>query len=99
MKVDQNNAIPVKQVVLKFVQRLKLQIILLVYAGNPQDLDTAITTVRNIEKGLVIANKSKQVYALEDQIAQLSKQVNTLARGDFKESQSSIHQKEVVSRK
>ena len=41
---------------------------LLVYVRNPQTLDTAITTAKNVEGGLVIANKSKQVYALENQI-------------------------------
>ena len=69
MKTDQNNATPVEQVVLKFVQGLKPQIMSLVYAGNPQNLDTAITTARNVEGGLVMANESKQVYVLEDQIA------------------------------
>ena len=29
-----------------------------------------------------MVNKSKQVYTLEDQIVQLSEQVNTLARGE-----------------
>jgi len=53
----------------------------LVYVRNPQDLDTAITTARNVKGELVMANESKQVYALEDQIAQLSEQVNALARG------------------
>ena len=70
-----------EQVVLKFIQKLKPQIMSLVYAGNPQNLNDAITTARNVEGGLVIANESKQVYALEDQIAQLSEQVNALARG------------------
>ncbi len=53
----------------------------LVYVGNPQTLDKAIMTIKNVEGGLVIANKSKQVYALEDQIVQLSEQVNALVRG------------------
>ncbi len=44
----------------------------IVYAGNPETLDVAITTAQNVEGGLVMANESKQVYALEDQIAQLS---------------------------
>ena len=99
MKVDQNNAILVEHMMLKFIQELKLQIILIVYVENLAIVDAAITTAKHVEKELKIANESKQVYILEDQIAQLSKQVNTLARGDFKESQSSIHQKEVVSRK
>jgi len=43
-------------------------------------LDAAITTARNIKRKLVIANENKQVYALKDQIAQLSNQVNALAR-------------------
>jgi len=43
-------------------------------------LDATITTARNIKEGLVIANESKQVYTLKDQISQLSKQVNALAR-------------------
>ena len=80
MKVNWNNIIPIEQVVLKFVQGLKPQIMSLVYVRNLQNLDAAITTVRNIKGGLVMANESKQVYTLEDQIAQLSKQVNALAR-------------------
>ena len=66
MKTDWNNVTSVKQVLLKFVQGLKPQVISLVYVGNPQTLDEAITTTRNIEGGLVIANESKQVYTLED---------------------------------
>ena len=66
MKVNWNNTTPVEQVVFKFVQGLKSQVISLVYVGNPQTLDEAITTTRNIEGGLVIANESKQVYTLED---------------------------------
>ena len=64
---------PVKHVVLKFMQGLNPQIMSIVYARNPQTLDTAITTVRNVKEGLVIANESKQVYILKDQIVQLSK--------------------------
>ncbi len=52
----------------------------IVYAKNPQILDAAIITARNVKGGLVIVNKSKQVYALEDQIIQLSKQINVLAK-------------------
>ncbi len=48
------------------MQELKSQIISLVYARNPQTLDAAITTVRNVDGRLVMANESKQVYALED---------------------------------
>ena len=66
---------------LKFIQGLKPQIMSLVYAGNPQNLNDAITTARNVEGKLVMANESKQVYALEDQIAQLSEQVNALTQG------------------
>ncbi len=55
----------------------------IVYARNSQTLDTAITTVRNVKGKLVMINESKQVYTLEDQIAQLSKQVNVLARRRF----------------
>src|SRR6266542_3793755 len=81
MKTDRNNNILVKQVVLKFIQGLKSQIMSLVYVGNPQNLNDAITIARNVEGGLVMANESKQVYALEDQIAQLSEQVNVLVWG------------------
>jgi len=38
---------------------------------------------RNVKEGLVIANESKQVYTLKDQIAQLNEQVNALARGEL----------------
>ncbi len=80
MKVDQNNAILVEHMMLKFIQELKLQIILIVYVENLAIVDAAITTAKHVEKELKIANESKQVYILEDQIAQLSKQVNTLAK-------------------
>jgi len=41
------------------VQELKSQIMSLVYARNPQTLEAAIIAARNVEGGLVIANKSK----------------------------------------
>ncbi len=66
MKVNQNNATLVKQVVFKFVQGLKPQVMSLVYARNLQNLDEAVMTARNVEGGLVIANESKQVYVLKD---------------------------------
>ncbi len=66
--------------ILKFIQELKLQIISIVYVRNLTTIDAAITTVKHVEEGLEIANKSKQVYALKNQIAQLSEQVNALAR-------------------
>ncbi len=69
MKVDQNNVTLVEQVVLKFMQKLKPQVISLVYVRNSQTLDEAVTIIRNVEEGLVITNESKQVYALKDQIA------------------------------
>src|SRR6266498_764356 len=72
MKVDRNNAMLAEQIVLKFVKGLKLQIMFLVYVKNPQILDAAVIITRNVEGRLVIANKSKQVYTLEDQIIQLS---------------------------
>jgi len=43
-------------------------------------LNNVITIAKNIKGGLVIANESKQIYALEDQIVQLNEQVNALAR-------------------
>ena len=66
MKTDQNGNVPVEQVVLKFIQGLKPQIMSLVYAGNPQNLNDAITIARNIDGRLVMANESKQVYILKD---------------------------------
>jgi len=59
MKTDQNGNVPVEQVVLKFIQGLKPQIMSLVYAGNPQNLNDAITIARNIDGRLVMANESK----------------------------------------
>ncbi len=59
MKVDQNNAMPVEHMVLKFVQGLKFQIMSIVYAENLQTLDVTIITVKNVERGLIIANESK----------------------------------------
>ena len=52
----------------------------IVYAENLQTLDAVITTARNVEGRLVMANESKQVYVLKDQIAQLSEQVNVLSK-------------------
>ena len=69
MKTDWNNNVPVEQVVLKFIQGLKSQIMSLVYVGNLQNLNNTITTAKNVEGGLVMVNESKQVYVLEDQIA------------------------------
>ncbi len=59
MKVDQNNIILAKHMILKFVQRLKSQIISIIYARNSVILDVAITTIRNIEGRLVMTNKNK----------------------------------------
>ncbi len=69
IKVDQNNVMPVEQVVFNFMQELKLQVMSLVYAKNPQTLDEAIITARNVERELIMINESKQVYVLKDQIA------------------------------
>ncbi len=80
IKVDQNNVMLIKHVILKFVQELKSQIMSIVYVKNPATLNTAITIIRNVKGGLVMANESKQVYVLEDQITQLNEQVNALAR-------------------
>ena len=67
--MDQNNVMPVEQVVFNFMQELKLQVMSLVYAKNPQTLDEAIITARNVERELIMINESKQVYVLKDQIA------------------------------
>ncbi len=53
------------------------------YARDPQTLDAIISMNRNLEGGLMMANESKQVYALKDQIVQLSEQVNTLAKREL----------------
>ncbi len=49
--MNQNNATPIEQVVLEFMQRLTPQVISLVYTGNSQILDKAVTTARNVEGG------------------------------------------------
>ncbi len=41
----------------------------IVYAKNLLTLDTAIIIAKNVERELVMANKNKQFYILEDQIA------------------------------
>jgi len=43
-------------------------------------IDAIIMAVRHIEEMLNFVNKSKQVYILEDQIAQLSEQINILIK-------------------
>ncbi len=59
MKVDQNNAISVKYIVLKFIQRLKPQIISIIYAGNPATVNVTITIARNVKGELVMINENK----------------------------------------
>ncbi len=52
----------------------------IIYTENLATLDIIIIIVRNIKGELVIANESKQVYILENQIIELSKQVNALVK-------------------
>ncbi len=66
MKIIWNNITSVKHVVFKFIQELKFQIISIIYAGNLTIINIVITTVKYIEKGLEIANESKQVYVLKN---------------------------------
>ncbi len=59
MKVNWNNVIPVEYVVFKFIQGLKSQIILLVYAGNLMIINTAITIVKHVKGRLNMTNRNK----------------------------------------
>ncbi len=80
MKVDANNIILVKYIILKFTQRLKSQIMLLVYVKNLITLNNTIIVTRQVKEGLDLINKSKEVYVLKKQIIQLNKQINILAK-------------------
>ena len=68
MKVNWNNATSAKQIVFKFIQELKPQIIFLIYTRNSVIVDKVIITIRHIEREVKIVNENKQVYTLENRI-------------------------------
>ncbi len=53
-KVDPNNNIPVIHMILKFVQRLLFQLMIITYISNLADVQTAINTAKRLE-GLSLA--------------------------------------------
>ncbi len=56
-KIDPNNNTPVAYVVLKFVQRLLSQLMIITYALNPGDIQTAIDIAKRLEEGLSLATQ------------------------------------------
>ena len=54
-KIDPNNNTSVAHVVLKFVQGLLSQLMIITYVSNPGDVQTAIDTVKRLEGGLSLA--------------------------------------------
>ena len=48
-KVNSNNNIPVTYVILKFVQRLLLQLMTIIYALNSANVQTAINITKRLE--------------------------------------------------
>ena len=62
-------------VVLKFVQGLLSQLMIITYASNSRDVQTAINTAKRLEGGLFLATQHQNAYSLEEKIAQLSEQI------------------------
>src|SRR6266508_483999 len=56
-KIDPNNNTPVAYVVLKFVQGLLPQLMIITYASNPGDVQVAIDTAKRLERGLSLATQ------------------------------------------
>ncbi len=66
---------PVAYVILKFVQGLLPQLMIMIYASNSADLQTAINTAKRLEGGLSLVIQHQNAYSLEEKVAQLSKQL------------------------
>ena len=56
-KIDPNNNTPVAHVVLKFVQGLLPQLMIITYASNPGDVQQAIDITKRLEGGLSLATQ------------------------------------------
>jgi len=56
-KIDLNNNTSVAHVVLKFVQRLLFQLMIITYTSNPENLQTTIDTAKRLEGGLFLATQ------------------------------------------
>jgi len=56
-KIDPNNNTPVAHVVLKFIQGLLPQLMIITYALNPGDVQTAIDTAKRLEGGLSLVTQ------------------------------------------
>src|SRR6266498_1221340 len=74
-KIDSNNNTPAVHVMLKFVQGLLSQLITIIYALNPGDVQTAIDIAKRLEGGLFLATQQQNAYSLEEKVAQLSEQI------------------------
>jgi len=71
-KTDPNNNTPATHVVLKFVQGLIPQLMIIIYASNLRDVQQAINTAKRLEGGLFLATQQQNAYSLEEKVAQLS---------------------------
>ena len=74
-KINPNNNTPVAHVMLKFVQGLSPQLMTMIYASNPEDIQTAIDTAKRLEGELSLAIQQQNAYSLEEKVAQLSEQI------------------------
>jgi len=74
-KVNPNNNILNAYVVLKFVQELLSQLMIMTYVSNPADVQTAINTAKRLEGELSLATQYQTTYSLEEKVTQLSEQL------------------------
>ncbi len=62
-------------VMLKFVQGLLSQLMIITYVSNPGDLQTAIDTAKRLERELSLTIQHQNTYSLEEKVTQLSEQI------------------------
>ncbi len=62
-------------VVLKFVQGLLPQLMIITYASNLGDVQTIIDTTKRLEEELSLVTQQQNAYSLEEKVAQLSEQI------------------------
>jgi len=79
-KIDSNNNTPAVHVMLKFVQGLLSQLITIIYALNPGDVQTAIDIAKRLEGGLSLTIQQQNSYLLEEKVVQLSEQILAMQR-------------------
>jgi len=74
-KIDPNNNTPVAHVMLKFVQGLLSQLMIITYVSNLEDIQTAIDIAKRLEGGLSLVTQQQNAYSLEEKVTQLSEQI------------------------